>query len=252
MAQNFLSNEIKVYPSSKRSDYYDRNARLNSEQNLISTVNRLTRRTAFVIDGLNIENGKLQSGSCNIHGYLFTFNFPEGGIEITETGNNINNYLFLHIVTKRTVLYSSATNSIEYNELDIIDANNISGTGTDTTAPNILDGVDESSSSSFKGIELIAGGENLIENTSAGDTTANSTIFNWYLAVGQWDGSNKWVTIESNDSVGGSRWNILKYNADDIYIEASSNNKASSYYNQPQDLVTWLENNFIIDDGRIS
>lgn len=251
MAQNFLSNQIKVYPSSKRSDFYDRNARLNSEQNLISTVNRLTGRTAFVIDGLTIENQRLQRGSCNIHGYLFTFDFPTEGIEITEIGDSTNNYLFLHISTKKTVLYTSSTNVInmvEYNELDIVDANNISGSGSDN---NILDGVDGSSTSSFKGIELIAGDSTLIENTAAGDTIANSTTFDWYLAVGQWNG-NSWETIESNDSVGGSRWNILKYNANDIYIEAPSNNKASSYYNQPQDLVTWLENNFIIDDGRIT
>lgn len=175
MAQNFLSDQIKVYPSSKRSDFYDRNARLNSEQNLISTVNRLTGRTAFVIDGLTIENQRLQSGSCNIHGYLFTFNFPTEGIEITEVGNSVNNYLFLHISTKRTTLYSSSTNIVEYNELDIVDANNISGSGSDNNS--ILDGVDGSSTSSFKGIELIAGDSTLIENTTAGDTIANSTTF---------------------------------------------------------------------------
>ena len=45
----YKSDKIRVFPSSKRDDAYDRNARLNTEHNLISLVNRLTGSKSFVI-----------------------------------------------------------------------------------------------------------------------------------------------------------------------------------------------------------
>ena len=51
-AGTFNSNELKIFPTSKRNDRIDRNARLTSEQNLVSMLNRLTDQKSFVIDGL--------------------------------------------------------------------------------------------------------------------------------------------------------------------------------------------------------
>jgi len=66
---------IQVFPTSRRDDMYDRNARLNTEQNLVSIINRLTSQSAFIIDGLDVavsgNNLTISEGSCNIHGYLF-------------------------------------------------------------------------------------------------------------------------------------------------------------------------------------
>ena len=69
------SGNIQVFPTSRRDDSRDRNARLNTEQNLVSIINRLTSQPAFIIDGLEVSiSGNsltIKNGSCNIHGYLF-------------------------------------------------------------------------------------------------------------------------------------------------------------------------------------
>lgn len=66
------SNNIKVFPTSKRDDAQDRNARLTSEQNLISIVNRLADKRSFIIgDGLKVSGETITPGACNINGYWF-------------------------------------------------------------------------------------------------------------------------------------------------------------------------------------
>ena len=72
------SSKIKVFPTTKRSDEADRNARLMSEQNLISIVNRLTGLKSFIIHMPSISSGNnsitIPTGSeFNIGGYYFKF-----------------------------------------------------------------------------------------------------------------------------------------------------------------------------------
>ena len=78
MANEVKSNKIKVFPTTKRSDEADRNARLTSEQNLISIVNRLTGLKSFIIHMPSISSGNnsitIPTGSeFNIGGYYFKF-----------------------------------------------------------------------------------------------------------------------------------------------------------------------------------
>ena len=92
------SSDIKMYPTARRDDDFDRNARLNTEQNLVSIINRLTNIDSFVIQGLSIENGSLTAGSCNIHGYVFNI---LNDLSITVSGNSSNNMLALQIRIKK-------------------------------------------------------------------------------------------------------------------------------------------------------
>ena len=117
-AGTFNSNELKIFPTSKRSDRIDRNARLTSEQNLVSMINRLTDQKSFVIDGLNIEKGSngtftLSDGSCNIYGYYFKFTFTGGKKQLSfaalEEGEKL--YLSLSIIT-------NIINNIAFTELN--------------------------------------------------------------------------------------------------------------------------------------
>ena len=99
------SNKIKVFPTTKRSDEADRNARLMSEQNLISIVNRLTGLKSFIIHIPSISSVTNSSitiptnSEFNIGGYYFKFiddktitidgNTKEIGLQIsTVTTNN--------------------------------------------------------------------------------------------------------------------------------------------------------------------
>lgn len=65
------SANIKMYPSSLRDDTIDRNAKLNSEQNLISIINRLSDKDGFIVSGFDVVDNEINPGICNIHGYYF-------------------------------------------------------------------------------------------------------------------------------------------------------------------------------------
>lgn len=78
MANEIRSNEIKVFPTTRRSDEVDRNARLMSEQNLISIVNRLTGLKSFIINmsSIDIKTNSVTipiNSEFNIGGYYFKF-----------------------------------------------------------------------------------------------------------------------------------------------------------------------------------
>lgn len=125
------SNAIKVFPTTKRSDEVDRNARLMSEQNLISIVNRLTGLKSFIINippeiTINASSITIPTNSeFNIGGYYFKFiqpqiitfdnNIKEIGLQITTAtsgdftelqGNDPDgtkgNYSGLKIITSAT------------------------------------------------------------------------------------------------------------------------------------------------------
>lgn len=95
---NILSNNIKVFPSVKRSDEYDLAARLPSEYNLTNIINRLTGKDSFIITGLDVsvENNKPQInvGECNIKGYYFNITSP---IMLNDIGNNTKIYLYIEV-----------------------------------------------------------------------------------------------------------------------------------------------------------
>ena len=162
------STDIKVYPTSKRNDAYDRNARLSSEQNLISVVNRLTSKISFVIDGLTVNNQVIQTGSCNIHGYLFTLTntYNIGSIAHT-TGND---YLMFEIKTKFTQIESMSGSKLTYEELISFENDNSSQALLDATT-DITATKTQASNSTFSGLKITTGDRVLKEI----DTTTNTT-----------------------------------------------------------------------------
>lgn len=245
----FKSTDIKVYPSSKRVDYHDRNARLNSEQNLVSVVNRLTNRNSFVIDGLTIDptGTTLKSGSCNIHGYLFNLQFDNDISDIKGDFSN-NSYLYLKIKTQENTINSPSMQT-KYVELVSLDTQLIKDeSGIDSIA-GVLDG-STSANSTFTGIQLVTGPD--YSNTNYCINDADDNIKEWYLPIAKWD--TTWKNLISDDSIedsNTSRWNTLKVDADTIRIAAKENTVSNKYYAKQQNLSTWLQYNFIIDDGEI-
>lgn len=247
MAQSYLylgSSDIKIYPSAQRSDIYDRNAKLTTEQNLISLINRLTGQDSFVISGLDItsDGRTLKAGSCNIHGYLFNI-LNDIDISSQQLNASPNSYLYLVIRLKvNEVTYKNLTNSevkTKYEELSAIDLNYIEN-GQLSNNLN-FDGAD---GNKFTGLMLYVGDENYKPN----DNT-------YILPLAKYT-NNRWQTIISNDSSNKqNRWNTQKFNAKDILVEAekvnTDNYSTGIYYEEKQDLLTWLQYNFVIDDGEI-
>lgn len=115
---NINSENIKVFPTSKRDDKYDRNARFTSEQNLVSIVNRLTSLKSFVISGLTVEKKDstwvLNEGTANIYGYYFDIVEP---VDITSISKG-SKYLYLRINVKSQSMTNS---SLSFRELQGID-----------------------------------------------------------------------------------------------------------------------------------
>lgn len=241
------SNDIQVYPSSRRSDYFDRNAKMNSEQNLISAVNRLTGKDSFVISGLEIEynadTGKyfLKTGTCNIHGYLFKLNTDIDISSIKPENTASENYLCFSITIVKNTKRLSSELTATYDELGIIDLN-FASPDINATELSLLD----NNSSEFNGLLLCA------INKATVDLGPNLGVNNdtYYLPLAEWK-DNSWVNTIANDGFNTHRWNLHKYRSEDITIKAEPIATANEYYDQVQDLSTWLQNNFILDDGSI-
>ena len=118
MAQtkNISSSDIKVFPTSRRNDLYDRNARLNSEQNLISIINRLTGIKSFMISGLDVSTSgntiTIQQGECNINGYYFRILNP-----ISLTVSNDDTHIYFEIKVQENYVNIAESSSIKFEEL---------------------------------------------------------------------------------------------------------------------------------------
>lgn len=245
------SNIVKVYPSSRRSDYYDRNSRLTSEQNLISVVNRLTGIDSFIVDGLEIDvdNQTLKSGSCNIHGYYFKIT-DSIDLKTLKGSPKDNQYLFFTISTAITKANSSDV-SVTYEELDVADSDWIKDANLASPTTYL-----DNSNNTFLGLGLEINDNTTPTIDNEGDPVTSHI---YRLPIAEYmDG--KWQSIMSDDTrhIKDMGWNKLKYRASDIKVEATKDivtTKSDIYnteYANPQDLVTWLENNFVIDDGEIN
>lgn len=218
------SNNIQVFPTSNRNDAYDRNARLTTEQNLTSIINRLTGTNSFVINGLDIIDNFITKGSCNINGYLFDILDNIDISSITKNG-----YIYFKISIKRTYL----DNNIYFDELYSLDKDNTTVLDLDNGNPKFL------------GLDIIQSNNGNLITDSSEDLP---DIINYYLKIAEYN--NGWKNIYTDDNLKSIRFNTLKYKATDINISAQKQYNGTKY-NNSQDLRTFLEYNYIIDDGEI-
>lgn len=209
------SSLVQVFPSSRRDDTFDRNARLNTEQNLISIVNRLNSVDSFVIDGLNLSANKdgsisITAGSCNIHGYYFKLKALENivvkGLDSTgaERGVLANDELCFIIKLDTTPI----GNEITFNELKGTDNNGI-----------------------YEGLTLAA--------LRSEDKTADGC---YYLPIAKYTGTT-WEQLPNT---------TLKYFARDMSITVPNAmvEDGGLVGTQTFSLQDWA-NSFIIDDGEL-
>lgn len=220
----FNSTSVKMFPTSKRSSVLDINAKMPTEHNLISIVNRITGKHAFVIDGLTISNagtyGTLQAGSCNIHGYIFQIS-QDTLIDIE--GDVDNNLLAFQIKVKNL-------------------SGNESIVAFDTT--NTLDGDDK-----FKGLSLVK----VAATTPIIDIVGDITTYTLFLGEWYYDDVlevNLWHTLYSNDGAGSNRPNTLTQWANNIAIHGNPSD-INEFNQEEQDLETFLRDNMGIDDGEV-
>ena len=209
----FQSSQIKVFPTTKRNDIYDRSARLPTEYNLTNIINRLTSRDSFIIDGLSILSNQLQTGSFNIHGYYFELKSP---YNLSTFNPSENQLLCLNLTLKESNVSGSTFIEI------------ISGDQNQSS---------QSSNSDYEGltIEVITKEDNQEDPY----TTLNSeSNFVYHLPIARYI-SGAWQVIENNR---------LKYNSSDLAVNISEGLTQSN--TGLQNLQYFLDN-FIIDDGEI-
>lgn len=257
-SQSFTSDQVKLFPSSNRSDVFDRNAKLNTEQNLISIVNRLTSRDSFVIDGLEIPDGTtLGKGSCNIHGYYFKLVSDitlSKAIKDAASGTD-KKYLCFQIRTQTNTITRGDTVVAEYVELAVLDAQMQSTNTLVVGDPkdNSLRSLDSSTTDKeFYGLKLVVKDANSFTSHDTTPTAiSGKELDNWYLPIAE-NKNNNWATIVSNDDSGEThRWNTQKILAEDILVTAKHATTANDNNPNPQDLMTYLDYNMMLDDGEI-
>lgn len=227
--ENYLnSSSIKMYPSQGRGDYWDRQSKMTNEQNLISVVNRIVGKKSFIVDGLKIsENGlTLESGVCNIAGYLFNLHT---GISLPKPTNS-NSKLYLGI---RVQKYKINDNGV-YTQLERL----LPWTGDDLDTSTDL-------TSSFKGLKI----------TDTVETVDSIEYENIYLQIAVADGTTKWKSVMSDvtsiDNTLTTR-NTAEFNinTNDIRVDNSNSvSKVNSKTNDTLSLDWYLKNYYSIDDG---
>ena len=97
------SDKIKVFPCGGRNINYDPLARLTTEQNLISIINRLVDMDSFIVTthASNQEmDNSIEEYIFNIDGYLFTVPNGVGANNIIET--TLDDYFTTNDITKLT------------------------------------------------------------------------------------------------------------------------------------------------------
>lgn len=97
------SNKIKVFPCGGRNINYDPLARLTTEQNLISIINRLVDMDSFIVT-THASNQEMDSSTeeyiFNIDGYLFTVPNGVGAKDIIKTA--LDDYFTTNKITNLT------------------------------------------------------------------------------------------------------------------------------------------------------
>lgn len=123
---NILSQDIKVFPSTKRGTY-QRSSRLISEENLTNIVNKLIDKDSFVIRPQPYNSlGTNDQIQFNIHGYYFSV--PHIG-SITTVLSDSAESIYANIITDtETVTVDNIT--YEYTELQGQDTGSASSTYT--------------------------------------------------------------------------------------------------------------------------
>lgn len=238
---NLRSDGVKVFPSAFRNDNFDRHARLNSEYNITSLVNRLTGRDAFIIgDGLiyNSDSNKLTAGQLNMLGYYFNITREIELNEIMPSTTSANPPSNGDIVAFTISIKGfKANNDDSFDQLDGFDSS--------TSDDSVYSGLS---------VEYIA-------------TSGTHPILHPYTTI---EDGNKIVTLPIllyNTSTGWSSINEsrLSYTAKqlaitNVKVSAIDNSKTEVMKNaglsndgtiENVALDTWLVNNFIIDDGEI-
>ena len=117
----------------------------------------------------------------------------------------------------------------------------------------------------FNGLGVVIGeaGKSAIIGQAVSDTGVSGTAGDagqvdvYFLPIAKRSGG-KWVAITSDDSINERRWSEQSILATNIMIDAPVINgekqtlsTANNYYDKPQDLSTWLNYNYVIDDGEI-
>lgn len=222
VATTIPSSDVKVFPASNRGNNIDKYAKLNIEHNLINIVNRLTGIDSFIVSGLNVDaTGKqLSSGVCNIHGYLFEF---ADGVLLPSSGSYSRGDLAYLVIRVREHSIADDTNGMEQ----------LCNAADSTSNASDASGV-------FNGVGFVTGGSDL------------SILSPFYgLAVAQWDGS-KWVTYCWEDNSGNNNRAFEQlFSLNQIAVNNFNSNSAS-FADKTQDLKTFLELNYYIDDGEIN
>lgn len=190
----YESTQVRMFPTSKRSATVDINSRMHTEHNLINIINRLTGKETFVVDGLevNTSTNSLESGSCNLHGYIF---YLDSMSLASIEGNLLDEKTILALQIKV----------------------NIVGDNEEIMAH---DGPDLDANSEFKGIALTT------VTPSTPEVSVSAGITTYTLALASWEQVGelfRWETIYANDgSPNSNRINVLTHKTTDILMTGNS------------------------------
>ena len=99
------SDNILVFPCGRRESKYDITARLTTEYNLVSIINRLVDKESFLVTDIAFSTGFTTTSttlfSFNIGGYLFTTSIADvfNAAGVTDTSTDVYAYISKNTLT---------------------------------------------------------------------------------------------------------------------------------------------------------
>lgn len=215
----FNSNEVKMFPSQKRSDQYDRKARFPTDTNVANAGMSLTGKQGFVLRGcvVDVNGGNLTlQGSDTFHALWLggnVFNINRASIALPTQRTADGSLLLMGDVAAFHIKWMNGTNALPSGQIGVVGELN-NGAGEAGT---------------YGGLELVAMNPN--QMVGAGD---------FYAPVATWNGT-KWMAYETAKH---------KYEAKDITVRQNEvPTVPSTGATGEQSLEQFLAYNTIIDDG---
>lgn len=247
------SDNIAIFPSQGRSDYYNRKARYLSEANVTVSTSALSSKFGFVVSGVTpySEGGEqdthtLTKGTFWIRGYLFSI---ISDIEIEAAINNEDRLCAVLLTTADGTQVGVADRILNQAQTTAVDA--VYQLDTDMLDTSVFCGlqlsvVDKNKWNSLNPQDESCRKENVTYSTSS------EQYSKYYLELGVWD-DGQW-TVPTSSAYGATTEDINKYKLDASAISiklplTNENEQNEENHIALQSLENLLAYNYILDDN---
>lgn len=238
------SKNVRMFPSQGRSDFFNRTARYVSEVNATIGARAVASKCAFVVSGLDISNNTINAGTCWMRGYVFSVDaIAISAIAPNPTQNDI---VCFHIKTDKSgkdVGVADRLQDVINDNLSYVLDSNDGAQGSETSYFLGLC-AEKMSQSEWNSVSIVKDSTGTCGEKVETGQQGIISAYHYYLKLAEYDGT-KWIGTTSKAN-GGNQTVLNKTNIEVNAIAIAPDSNISNDTN-PQDLGTFLKNNYVLD-----